>query len=71
MDYEKLRRKKALFHQQKAAIPEKLLAQMEQEFEDQFTYDSLALSGSTLTREEIKAILASGRQKENTEKETE
>ena len=52
-------------------MPKELLAHMEQEFENQFTYDSLALSGSTLTREEIKAILADERQRENTEKETE
>lgn len=71
MDYEKLRRKKELFYQQKAAMPEQRLAQMEQEFEDQFTYDSLALSGGALTREEIKAILTAERRKENTEKETE
>lgn len=70
MDYEKLQRKKELLEQRKAAMPEKLLAQLEQEFEDQFTYDSLALSGSTLTREDIKEILAAERRKENTEKET-
>lgn len=71
MDYERLKHKKALFNQQKAVSPEKLTVQMEREFEEQFTYDSLALSGSALTREEVKTILAAGRQKENTEKETE
>ena len=71
MDYEKLQRKKELLEQRKIAMPEKLLAQLEQEFEDQFTYDSLALSGSTLTREDIREILAAERRKENTERETE
>ena len=71
MDYKELQRKKTLLQQRKAAMPKELLANMEQEFENQFTYDSLALSGSTLTREEIKAILADERQRENTEKETE
>ena len=70
MDYEKLQRKKALLEQKKAAVPSKLLEQMEQEFEDQFTHDSLALSGSTLTLEETKAILAAMRRKETAEKET-
>ena len=71
MEYKELQRKKTLLQQRKAAMPKELLAHMEQEFENQFTYDSLALSGSTLTREEIKAILADERQRENTEKETE
>ena len=59
MDYEELERKK------------ERLAQMEQDFEDEFIYDSMALSGSTLTREEVKAVLAAVRRKESAEKETE
>lgn len=70
MDYEKLQRKKELLEQRKIAMPENLLVQLEQEFEDQFTYDSLALSGSTLTREDIREILAAERRK-NTEREIE
>ena len=46
MDYKELQRKKTLLQQRKAAMPKELLAHMEQEFENQFTYDSLALSGS-------------------------
>lgn len=59
MDYEELERKK------------ERLAQMEQDFEDEFIYDSMALSGSTLTREEVKAVLAAVRRRESAEKETE
>ncbi|MEQ3170140.1 hypothetical protein AAA086_03545 [Dysosmobacter welbionis] len=64
MDYKELQRKKALYEKQKATMPAKLLERMEQEFEDQFTYDSLSLSGSSLTLEETKAILAAKRRKE-------
>ena len=70
MDYNELQRKKALLEQKQAAMPKEVLERMEQEFEDQFTYDSLALSGSTLSLEETKAILAALRRKESAEKET-
>ena len=70
MDYNELQRKKALLEQKQAAMPREVLERMEQEFEDQFTYDSLALSGSTLSLEETKAILAAMRRKESAEKET-
>lgn len=69
MDYEELERKKALLSQKRTDAPKELLAQMEQDFEDEFTYNSLALSGSSLTREEVKAILAVMRRKETAEKE--
>lgn len=71
MDYEELERKKTLLEQKKAAVPKERLEQMEQDFEDKFIYDSMALSGSTLTREEVKAVLAAVRRKETAEKETE
>ena len=68
MDYERLQHKKELFDQKEETISRELLEHMEQEFEDQFIYDSMALSGSTL--EETKTILAEQRQKESSEKET-
>ena len=70
MDYERLQHKKELFDQKEDTISRELLEHMEQEFEDQFIYDSMALSGSTLTLEETKTILAEQRQKESSEKET-
>ena len=68
MDYERLQHKKELFDQKEETISRELLEHMEQEFEDQFIYDSMALSGSTLTLEETKTILAEQRQKESSEK---
>lgn len=62
--------KKELFDQKEEIILRELLEYMEQEFEDQFIYDSMALSGSILTLEETKTILAEQRQKESSEKET-
>ena len=70
MDYERLQHKKELFDQKEETISRELLEHMEQEFEDQFIYDSMALSGSTLTLEETKTILAEQRQKESSEEET-
>ena len=70
MDYERLQHKKELFDQKEETISRELLEHMEQEFEDQFIYDSMALSGSTLTLEETQTILAEQRQKESSEKET-
>ena len=70
MDYERLQHKKELFDQKEETISRELLEHMEQEFEDQFIYDSMALSGSTLTLEETKTILAEQRQKESSENET-
>ncbi|MCQ5144480.1 hypothetical protein [Enterocloster bolteae] len=71
MDYEELERKKTLLEQKKAAVPKERMEQMEQDFEDEFIYNSMALSGSTLKREEVKAVLAAVRRKESAEKETE
>lgn len=71
MNYEELERKKTLLEQKKTAVPKERLAQMEQDFEDEFIYDSMALSGSAMTREEVKAVLAAVRGKESAEKETE
>lgn len=71
MDYEELERKKTLLEQKKAVVSKEWLEQRERDFEDEFIYDSMTLSGSTLTREEVKAVLAAVRGKESAEKETE
>ena len=70
MNYERLQYKKELFGRKEETMSRELLEHMEQEFEDQFIYDSMALSGSTLTLEETKAILAEQRKKKSAEKET-
>ncbi len=41
----------------KREIPEEIRRKMEEEFEVEYTYDSLALSGSSLTKDEVRAIL--------------
>lgn len=70
MEYEKILQKKTLLEQKKAATPKEVLAQMEQDFEDQFIFDSMALSGSSLTLEETKKVLAAARKEETSEKES-
>lgn len=70
MEYEKILQKKTLLEQKKAAMPKEALAQMEQDFEDQFIFDSMALSGSSLTLEETKKVLAAARKEETSEKES-
>lgn len=70
MEYEKILQKKTLLEQKKAATPKEVLAQMEQDFEDQFIFDSMALSGSSLTLEETKKVLAAARKGETSEKES-
>lgn len=70
MEYEKILQKKTLLEQKKAAAPKKVLAQMERDFEDQFIFDSMALSGSSLTLEETKKVLAAARKEETSEKES-
>lgn len=39
-------------------IPEEIRRKIEEDFEVDYTYDTLALSGSSLTRDEVRAILA-------------
>lgn len=70
MEYEKILQKKTLLEQKKAATPQEVLEQIEQDFEDQFIFDSMALSGSSLTLEETKKVLAAARKGETSEKET-
>lgn len=69
MDYGQIQKKKRLLEQKKGSIPRETLEQMEAEFEAQFTYDSLSLSGSSLSLEEVKAILSRARKKESAETE--
>lgn len=42
----------------KREIPEEIRRKIEEDFEVDYTYDTLALSGSSLTRDEVRAILA-------------
>lgn len=70
MEYEKILQKKTLLEQKKAAAPQEVLEQIEQDFEDQFIFDSMALSGSSLTLEETKKVLAAARKGETSEKES-
>lgn len=67
MDYEKIAKKRILLKQKKETVPPETLDQMEAEFEAQFTFDSLALSGSSLSLEEVKRILARIEKNESTE----
>lgn len=69
MDYGQIQKKKQLLEQKKESIPRETLEQMEAEFEAQFTYDSLSLSDSSLSLEEVKAILSRTRKKESAETE--
>lgn len=70
MEYEKILKKQTLLEQKKAAALQEVLEQMEQDFEDQFIFDSMALSGSSLTLEETKKVLAAARKGETSEKES-
>ena len=56
MDYSNL--KKKMDEVNKREIPEEIRRKMEEEFEVEYTYDTLALSGSSLTKDEVRAILA-------------
>lgn len=58
-----------MLEQLKPAVPEEWIEWMEREFEEEFIFHSMALSGSTMTREEVKAVLAAMHKKEITEKE--
>lgn len=56
MDYDNL--KKKMDEVNKREIPEEVRRKMEEDFEVEYTYDTLALSGSSLTKDEVRAILA-------------
>ena len=57
MDYEELEKKRDFVQQNKGVFPDEVRAQMDLEFSINYTYNSLALSGSTLTRDEVAWIL--------------
>ena len=57
MEYEKLEKKRDFMQQNKDVLPEEVRAQMDLEFSIDYTYNSLALSGSSLTRDEVAWIL--------------
>ena len=61
MDYSNL--KKKMDEVNKREIPEEIRRKMEEEFEVEYTYDTLALSGSSLTKDEVRAILAALRKR--------
>lgn len=61
MGYDNL--KKKMDEVNKREIPEEVRRKMEEDFEVDYTYDTLALSGSSLTKEEVRAILAALKKK--------
>ena len=56
MNYDNL--KKKMDEVNKREIPEEIRQKIEDDFEVEYTYDTLALSGSSLTKDEVRAILA-------------
>lgn len=60
MDYYKLLRKKELYSQCRASIPEFTLLTFEQAFEIEYTHNSTAIEGNTLSLIETKVLLEDG-----------
>lgn len=60
MDYQDLLRKRALYQQGKSLIPELTLQSYEQAFEIEYTHNSTAIEGNTLTLIETKLVLEDG-----------
>ena len=56
MDYGNL--KKKMDEVNKREISDEIRQKIEGDFEVEYTYDTLALSGSSLTKDEVRAILA-------------
>ena len=61
MDHDYL--KKIMDEVNKHKIPEEIRRKIEDDFEVEYTYDTLALSGSSLTKDEVRAILAALRKR--------
>ena len=61
MDHDYL--KKMMDEGNKHKIPEEIRRKIEDDFEVEYTYDTLALSGSSLTKDEVRAILAALRKR--------
>lgn len=60
MDYQHLLRKKEAYRQRKDLIPESSAISYEQAFEIEYTHNSTALEGNTLTLTETKLVLENG-----------
>ena len=57
MDYDKLKQKKEQLEQEKSAIPLEKILQKQREFEIEYTHNSTALAGNSLTLEQTLAVL--------------
>ena len=57
MDYEELLALRDEYLRKKERIPEEILKELDFEFRVQFTYDSVGLSGNTLTKDEVREII--------------
>ena len=57
MNYPELLRKRDLYQSGRASIPELTLQSYEQAFEIEYTHNSTAIKGNTLTLMETKALL--------------
>lgn len=57
MDYDKIKQKKEQLEQAKSAIPLEKILQKQREFEVEYTHNSTALAGNSLTLEQTRAIL--------------
>ena len=60
MDFERLLKKKELYQQGKEYIPQITVASYEQAFEIEYTHNSTAIEGNTLTLIETKLVLEDG-----------
>ena len=60
MDYTALQHKKELYRQGKEYIPRLTLQSYEQAFEIEYTHNSTAIEGNTLTLMETKVVLEEG-----------
>lgn len=60
MDYQELLRKKELYSQCRASIPDLTLSSFEQAFEIEYTHNSTAIEGNTLSLIETKVLLEDG-----------
>lgn len=57
MDYEELLALRDEYLRKKERIPEEILKELDFEFRVKFTYDSVGLSGNTLTKDEVREII--------------
>jgi len=60
VDYQELLRKKELYSQCRASIPDFTLLTFEQAFEIEYTHNSTAIEGNTLSLIETKVLLEDG-----------